>query len=254
MKNLLGLNPIDVEGSDYSAIGVGYSKFVKMGNKFPLLVGKVNSFGIINHKDRIKKNIFGRIDEEKEHLSLYGKTSNIKVKGFLAGVTTLIIGEDIWGPATGFELGQVKKYKKIKTSTNWDFKIKKGHADCIYDIWINKNRKGKCIPSDVEIMVWLDGNFEPPWKEIGEFKDFRVKMEKKIKKSHPHDPGITFAFFPKKRIGKLYFDYKELIDFCAKYLKKDLKNHWIRSIYLGTEFAKNTEVEVKINKAKIDFV
>ena len=35
---------------------------------------------------------------------------------------------------------------------------------------------------------------------------------------------------------------------------KEGRNYYIRSIELGTEFLKNTEVEVKLKKAEIDFV
>jgi len=252
-----GINPIKVEGSSFDAVGYGYSKVVnlkiKNNRSNPILVAKINPFGVKEFKDRIKANIFGRVEEKQNLLSFYAKTSNPATDGWLLGISTIILGEDVWGPKSGFELGQVKNYKKIKTSTKWDFKVKEGFADFVYDIWLNKNKEGGCSKEDVEIMVWLDYNFEVPWKEIGNFKDFRVKYEKKTKDKHPHDLGNTFAFIPKNKNGKINFDYKEMIDFCSKYLKRDLKNNWIRSIYLGTEFSKNTEVKVDLLKANLFF-
>ena len=251
-----GINPIKVEGSSYDA-GFGYSKFVKLKiqnkNSNPILTAKINPFGVKEWKDKTKENVFGRVEEKQNLLSFYAKTSNPEMNGFILGISTIILGEDIWGPQTGFELGQVKNYKRIKTSTKWDFKVKRGFADFVYDIWLNKNRKGGCSGQDIEIMVWLDYNFEVPWKDIGEFKDFKVKYMQKKKEEHPNDLGHTFAFFLKGKKGQKDFDYKEIIDFCSNYLKKDLKNYWIRSIYLGTEFSKDTEVNVNLHRANFSF-
>lgn len=257
--NYLGINPIRVEGSgsSFDAVGYGYSKFIdlKLKNKRykPLIVAKINPFGIKEYKDRTKANIFGKLEEKQNLLSFYAKTSNPESNGWLLGILTIIIGEDIWGPKSGFELRQVKNYNRISVSTKWDFKVSGGFADFIYDIWLNKNKEGPCSEGDVEIMVWLDYNFEVPWKLIGDFKDFKVRYEKKTKDKHPNDLGHTFAFILKNKEGKKDFDYKEMIDFCSKYLKRNLKNQWIRSIYLGTEFSKNTEVNANLYKASISF-
>ncbi len=252
------MKKIKVSGSCFD-VGQGYSKFVRLRNnnnkiENPILIAKINPFGVKEHKDRIKKNIFGKIEEKKNYLYFYSKTSNPKINGFITGVSTIILGKDIWGSEKGLELGKVKKYYQLKTSTSWDFNVSKGCADFIYDLWLNKSRKGICSANDVEIMVWLDSNFEVPWNEIGNFKDFKVKYMIKTKKEHPHDLGHTFAFILKSKTNNFNFDYMGLIKFCEKYLKIKIKDYWIRSLYLGTEFANNTEVKVQLKKAEFNFI
>ena len=151
-----------------------------------------------------------------------------------------------------FEIGQVKNYKKIEISTNWIFKASGGPANFVYDVWITKNKTGELTSDDVEIMIWLDKNKEfNYWEGLGNFKEFNVRFIKKS--SDLNNGGFVFAFVYLDKNSIMRFNLIELISYCKK--KKDkIENYYIKSIELGTEFAKNTEVEVKLKKAEVNFI
>ncbi|MDO8528550.1 MAG: hypothetical protein Q7S06_01500 [Nanoarchaeota archaeon] len=246
-----GLNLIKVEGSKFE-VGYGYSKFVKLkvNNKsyIPILSALINTWGIKNREDRIEKNILGKIEEKKNYLDFSIKCADIEIQNFIAGYPSIRLGESIWGPTNGFELGQVKKYTGMNISTKWEFQVK-GLANFTYDIWLTKNKKGELTKNDIEVMIWLDYNFEPPWKDIGETNDFKIKYVKKD--SNWNNGGHVFAFFSKKS-SKKSFDLIQVINQCKKIIK-NIESYYIRSIDLGIEFSKKTQVEVKLKELNFDF-
>ena len=116
MKHI-GINPIKVEGSKFET-SHGYSKFVKLkfNNKTytPIMDGIANTFGVKDHLDRINKKITIGVKEKEKYLSLHAKSSNIELSNpFIAGGSSIILGNSIWGPYSNFELGKIKDYKKL---------------------------------------------------------------------------------------------------------------------------------------------
>lgn len=246
-----GINRLNVEGKN--SIGYGYSKFINLnveGKKStPLLVAKINPFGIKESWNVLEKQIYAKIEDKKDYLSFYAKTTNPETKGYLCGITNIVLGESVWGPQSNFNLGKVKDYSKILVNTEWEFNSK-GPADLLYDVWLLDK---KLDENHVEIMVLLDHNFEPPFEDFGEFKQFKVKYERKTKENHPYDSGHTFAFILKEKLDQTKFDLIELINYCKKRFR-NMDNFLIKSIDLGIEFSKNTEVEAKVYGADLKMV
>ncbi len=250
MKEFYKLDTIKAEGASFE-LGYGYSKFVKMklnGKRLtPILWCWSNMGGIKNFKDRVKEKVFGKVEEQKTFLKFYGKSKNPELNNpFIVGYSSIKFGKSPWGPKTGVELGKVKNYKKIGFSTRWKFNLKKGHGNFTYDIWLTKKNKLGPEKTDLEIMIWLDYNFTPPYKEIGKTKEFTIKYNRYKGKWHRID------FYLNNKSGKIDLDILELIKFCKKKINM-LDNYYIRSIELGTEFAKNSEVEAKLYELNMDF-
>lgn len=251
----IGINPLKLEGSKLEN-SYGYSKFVKMkiGEKsyFPIITATINSWGIKNYEDKIKKNVYGKIEDSKNSLDFSINCSDVEVNGFIAGYPSIIIGETIWGPFNGFKLGQIKDYKKIKIETKWDFSINKGFANFAYDIWLTKKEDGYLQKKDIEIMIWIDRNFDLPYEQIAETKDYIIKyMYKK-----PGSLGVTnthwFIFLLKDKIKNYDFDIIKLIKECKKKIK-DIDSYYIRSIELGIEFSKDTKANAKLYNLNLEF-
>lgn len=247
----IGINPIKVEGSKFE-IGYGYSKFVtlNLNNKSytPVLNATVNTWGV-DWKEKIKEKVFCRIEEKNNYLSIYSKCGNVEAKKYIAGYPSIKLGESLWGPYNSFSLGKLKEYTSMDISASWDFKTK-GISNLAYDVWLTKNKSNNLTKDDVEVMVWLDYNFEPPWKDFGECGDFKVKYMRKNKDWD--NGGHVFAFFYKKKVKKSSFDLIKLVDYCKKKVKS-LGSYNIRTIELGTEFTKNSEVEARIKKLNFYF-
>jgi hypothetical protein len=246
-----GLNPLSVSGSKFE-LGYGFSKFIsfKLNDKSytPIVSAIVNTWGIKNQEDKIKEKVFGKIQEGKDNLHFSVDCANVEIlDNFIAGYPSIRLGESIWGPSTGFKLGQVKDYKKMNISTKWKFSVD-GFANFAYDIWLTKNREGPIGSEDIELMIWLDYNFDLPHKKLDETKDFIVKYhEKEAGGKH----WLTFLL--KNKNGAARFDLTEIFKICKKKVK-NIDSYYIRSIDLGTEFSKNTQADVKLQKLDFDFI
>ncbi len=258
-NKIYGINPLQVEGSNFET-GYGHSKFVKfkINNKemMPIFSANANVFGS-NREDRTKEKVFCQIKEEKNSLNLYARTSGLNFPRWIGGAPTFRIGEGVWGPQSGLKFKQIKNYKKIQTSIEFNHLIKKGFSDFSYDIWLTKETHPANIfettrEEDVEIMITLNSNFKFPWTKLEENENFIVLYEDKNKNPLARDKGHCICFIQKKKINK--FDILELINLCSKYLKKDLSKHYLRSFDLINEFAKNTETIAKITKLRIDLI
>jgi len=257
-KEYIGLNPLKIEGSKFE-VGYGYSKFVNLkinGKSYvPILSSIINTFGV-DWKDKLKEKVFCKIEEMDDYLSFYTKTTDFQSSlPFIYGAPTIKLGESIWGPSSGFDLGKVKDYKKMDTSIRWDFNVKKGYSDFSYDIWLTKDKKSKnSEKDDVEIMVILSSNFPFPWKKVMETNKFVMQYHNKNSKEWAStDRGHVIVFFLKNKTKNYGFDIKEMIKYCEKYLKASLKDYYIRSIDIINEFSKNTEVEAKLFNLSFDF-
>jgi hypothetical protein len=252
-------NKINFKGSKFEK-GYGYSKFVKLKLKdktsTPILSGIANTFGV-NYKDRNKKNIFCEVKESNNGLDFYSKCNLKNSNSWILAASTIRIGKSIWETDpkfTGFDLGKVKDYKKLMTDINFVAKVRKGFGDFSYDIWLTKDRSfGKAKKDTIEIMIILYKNFDNfLGKIIQETKDFEIRYELKKNKSGGFDNGHTFAFVLKnKKIRK--FDILQLIDYCSKKLKKDLNNHYLRSIDVINEISYNTDMKVILKELNFDF-
>ena len=245
---------LDIEGSRYET-AIGKSKFIKLKkNNQPLnedISSITNLWGVEEDSDRVKDKAFARIKEEENYLIFYGKASNISCK-FVCGYPSIRVGKSPWDKRKLFEIGQVKKYNKIEIFTNWIFEANGESANFVYDIWLTKNEIGGLTSDDVELMVWLDKNKDfKSWKDLGNFNDFNVKFIKKT--PDWNNGGFCFAFIYLNKNNKRKFDLVELINYCKKKIA-NITDYYIRSIELGTEFAKNTEIQVKLKKAEINFI
>lgn len=229
---------------------IGYSKFVNLdlnGEKTkPLLTATINPWGI-NKKDLGKKlKFFAEIKDKTNYLDISIKCKKVGTKG-MAGYPSIIFGQSPWWPSSDIVLNKLKDYKKIKITTKWNFKGN-GFTNFMYNVWLDKKEKGKLNENNVEMMIILDGAFDPPWKELESSKNFKVKYRRKGKDYHR--AGHTFVFFPKTR--KKSFDLIELTDYCKNKIK-GVNEYYLRSIELGSEFTANTEVKVKIYNVNFDF-
>ena len=245
---------LDIKGSKYEST-IGKSKFVILKKNNQILNENISSitnlWGVKKDSDRIKSKVFAGIKENKNYLVFYGKASDIPCN-FVCGYPSIRVGKSPWDKRDFFEIGQVKNYKKIEISTNWIFKASGGPANFVYDVWITKNKTGELTSDDVEIMIWLDKNKEfNYWEGLGNFKEFNVRFIKKS--SDWNNGGFVFAFVYLDKNSIMRFNLIELISYCKKKIDK-IENYYIKSIELGTEFAKNTEVEVKLKKAEINFI
>lgn len=247
---------IKVEGSGSERERIkGNSKFVKLKmNGLPkklFLWTVVNPWGIKNEEDKIKEKIFVKIADEKNGLGFYVKCSDVEIIGpFIAGYPSIRFGSGMFSPSSGLDLGKPKDYKKMLVSAEWDFNVT-GFANLAFDIWLTKEKKGRLDDNDLEIMVWLDYNFGLPYQKVGENENFVIKYHKKSKEeagSHSH----WITFLAKEKSGKNQFDLLELINLCKKKIK-NIDNYYIRSIELGTEFSKKTEVKALVKKLNFDF-
>jgi hypothetical protein len=247
-------NKLDVEGSKYETV-IGKSKFIILKRNNNILDENISSitnlWGVEEDSERIKHKIFAKIMEGKNYLIFYGKSSNIPCKT-VCGYPSIRIGKNPWDNRELFEIGQVKKYNKIEIFTDWIFKANGESANFVYDIWITKNKTGELTSDDVELMVWLDKNKDfKSWKDLGNFKDFNVRFVKKTPKWN--NGGFCFAFIYLNKTNKRKFDLIELINYCKKDIT-NIENYYIRSIELGTEFTKNTEVQIKLKRAEINLI
>ena len=247
-------NKLDIEGSKYEST-TGKSKFVILKKNDQILNENISSitnlWGVEKNSDRIKDKAFARIKESKDYLIFYGKASDILCK-FVCGYPSIRIGKSPWDKRELFEIGQAKKYNKIEIFTEWIFKANGESANFTYDVWITKNKTGELTSDDVELMVWLDksGDFKS-WEDLGNFKEFNVRFAKKG--ANWNNGGFVFAFVYLDKNNKRKFDLIELINYCRKKIA-NIEEYHVRSIELGTEFAKNTEVEVKLKKAEVNFI
>lgn len=251
MKPLIGINPLDVEGSvAYFGKGYGYgiSKFVNIsfnGKKYtPVITGKANTFGI-KHEDRIPKNAICRIKEQKKFLEFYAKSGKVELNNpFIVGISMFHLGNPIWGPNTGFDLGKIKDYKSIKISPKVDFKAIKGHGNFVVDMFLTEKRENKVdFKTGSEIEIWFATSFPPPGEKIAETKDFEIFYQKKTTETQN-----WFNVLPKK-------NSIELLD-VVKAIKKKAKNIYdlnIRSLDTGSEFSTNSEIKTKLYKIDFDF-
>ena len=247
-------NKLDIEGSKYET-AVGKTKFITLKRNNQILDENISSitnlWGVEKDSDRIKNKVFAKIKEDKNSLIFYGKVSNVQCKT-ICGYPSIRIGKNPWDNRDLFEIGQVKKYNKIQIFTNWIFKANGESANFTYDIWLTKNEDGELTSDDIEIMVWLDKNKDVKyWEDLGNFKDFNVRFVKKT--PNWNNGGFCFAFIYLNKDTKRKFDLIELINYCKKEIK-EIENYYIRSIELGVEFSKNTEVQVKLKNAEINFI
>jgi hypothetical protein len=245
---------LDVGGSKFES-SIGKSNFIIFKKNGKILDENITSitnlWGVENNSDRISDKALALIKESNDSLIFYGKASNIKCRN-ICGYPSIRIGKSPWDKRDLFEIGQVKKYDKIEISTHWAFKANGEFANFVYDIWITKNKDGYLTEDDIELMVWLDKNKEfKSWEDFGNFKGFNVRFTKKT--SNWNNGGFIFAFIYLNKNNKRKFDLIKLIDYCKKKIA-NVKCYYIRSIELGTEFAKNTEVQVKLKKAEVNFV
>ena len=252
MKNeYWGLNPLKVAGVSFE-LGYGYSKFVslKINNKkfIPVLWAWPNIFSIAL-EDKTKEKVFAKVEEMADNLNFYGYARDVRILDHhvMIGYPSIKFGKGPWAPENSSEIGKAEKYKKMNILTKWKAHFKRGFANFTYDIWMTKSNKGKPKKDDLEVMVWLDYDHTPPYERIGETKDFIIAIAPPKKFSHHR---IDFYLKNKSRMAK--FDLKELIKICKKSIKS-LDSYYIRSIELGTEFTKNTEVETKLFKLEFDF-
>lgn len=251
----IGINPLKLEGSKFET-SYGYSKFVKMkiGEKSysPIITATINPWGIKNYEDKVKKNVYGKIEDSKNSLDFSINCSDVEVNGFIAGYPSIRVGETIWGPFNGFKLGRIKDYQKIKINTKFDFSIKKGFANLAYDIWLTKKKDDSLQKGDIEIMVWLDRNFDLPYEQIAETKGYVIKYVMK----KPGSPGVInthwFTFLSKNKNKESDFDLIEVIRECRKKVK-NIDYYYIRSIELGIEFSKDTKANAKLYNLNLDF-
>ncbi|HLE06070.1 MAG TPA: hypothetical protein VI790_01855, partial [Candidatus Nanoarchaeia archaeon] len=104
---------------------------------------------------------------------------------------------------------------------------------------------------DIELMVWLDYNFDFPIKTVGEDDKFLIKYIKK--KPMLYLPTYHwFTFLNKNKTGIIDFDLIELFEKCKGLI--NLKDYHIRSIELGNEYSKNTKVKTKLFKVDFNFI
>jgi hypothetical protein len=247
-KKFYGIGTLDVVGNSQE-FGYGYSKFVKLninGKKyFPVLWSWPNFFGI-DYNNR--KGSLGRIKEENSFLRIGGKSNKENLNNsFIAGFPSIKIGTSPWGPKTGIDLGKLEDYKKLEIETKYEVKIKKGYANLTYDIWLTKKREGFPKKGDLEIMLWLKSNFlppTPPYEILGETRDFLIKYKKSKN-------GQRLDFYLKGNKKNFTFDVIDLLKFSKKRVKS-IKGYYLRSIELGTELSKNSEVEAKVYNIKIE--
>ncbi len=247
-------NTLNVEGSKYESV-VGKSKFIVLKRNNKILDENISSitnlWGVEKDADRTKDRAFAKIKEGKNYLTFYGKSADISCRS-VCGYPSVRIGKSPWDKRELFEIGQVKRYNKIEIFTHWIFKAKGEFANFVYDFWITKNKDGYLIEDDIELMVWLDKNKEfRSWNDLGNFKEFNVRFTKKT--LGWNNGGFVFAFVYLNKDNERKFNLIELIDYCKKEIK-NIENYYIRSMELGTEFAKNTEVEVKLKKAQVNFI
>jgi hypothetical protein len=237
------------EAEDYKS-EIHKSKFVFFKNKSkiknPELTFAINPWGIERSFLGDKKKFYAKFEEKKNSLNLSIYCGDVKVKNWLAGYPSIILGQSPWWPSSKIKLKKVKEYKKMNVKIDWNMQAR-GFYNLTYDIWLSKN-KNFSKKDHLEIMVWLERNFEPPWKEIGTFKNFKVKYKKKD--VGEDKGGIVIAFFPNKKIKS--FDIIELTKFCKNKIKK-IENYQFKSIEIGSEFGPKSEIELKIKNIKYDF-
>lgn len=248
------MEKLNIEGSRYEST-MGKSKFIILKRNNQILDENISSitnlWGIEKDSDRIKDKTFAKIEENKNYLTFYGKASDVSCK-FVCGYPSIRIGKSPWDKREFFEIGKIKRYNKIEISTNWMFEAKGESANFTYDIWITKNREGLLTSDDIELMIWLDKSKEfKSWEDLGNFKEFNVRFTKKS--TNWNNGGFVFAFVYLDKSNKRKFDLIKLINYCNKKIT-NIEDYYIRSIELGTEFAKNTEVEVKLKKAEVNFI
>ena len=249
MMNYLGINRVKVEGNRYETMcGISNTLKVRMNGRsyIPLVSVSVNMWGIKNEQDRSK--VFAKIEDSKKGLCFSVRTGDVECPSFVCGYPSLRIGKSPWDKWGGFELGQVKSYGEIKIGTEWSVKIR-GEGNLVYDAWVTKNRTGELTSDDIEIMVWLSFTKKPTyWTFIGECEGLEVYYKRKG--IEWNNGGHVFAFVNNKK--KLEFDLKKLILYCKEKVK-GVEKYWLRTIELGTEFTKNTNVEIKVKKINIGF-
>jgi len=248
------MKKINLKGSNYETAR-GYSKFVKLKlngkEENPNLHMIINNFGV-SREDRLAKKVKCGIVEKKDCLWFYTKAPEIKsTRGFICGMPTARIGKSIWGQDSGFTIGQVKDYSKMRISTDWNFNIKNGFSEFMYNVWLTEKSTGPLTMNGMEIMIVLDKNFDIPWKDLGKFQGFNVRYRKK---DFTRDKGHTFAFLLKDKVKSFDFELLDFISYCMKHIKKKGDDYHIRSIDWGIEFASKTEAELKLKKIKFDFV
>ena len=250
-----GLNPIYVRGSKFE-LGYGYSNFIKLkiNNKIftPIISATANTHGLKDWKDRIKNKVFVGIEEKSKYLSFFADANEFELSGpFIAGYPSIRLGESVWGPTCGFKLGKLKNYSKMGIYSDWKFVIKKGYANLAYDIWLTKGESGPVKKNDIEIMVWLDYNFEVPHEIIKETDIFKLKY---IKKRGGQFDGVNWITFiiKKGKSNNFKFDLLDLINYCKTKIK-NIEDYYIRSIDLGVELSKNTKAEAKLYELNFDF-
>ncbi|MDP3992288.1 MAG: hypothetical protein Q8P79_02145 [Nanoarchaeota archaeon] len=247
-------NSLNIEGSKYEST-IGKSKFIILKKNNQVLDEDISSitnlWGIEKESDRTKDKAFAKIEETKNSLIFYGKASDIQCKT-ICGYPSIRIGKSPWDKRELFEIGQVKKYKKVDIFTSWIFNVTGESANFAYDVWITKNKDGELTRDDVELMVWLDKNKDfKYWGDLGNFKDFNVRYKRKDISWNNGGHVMAFIYLSKKNQRK--FDLIELISHCSKKIA-NIGDYHIRSIELGTEFAKNTEVQIELKKAEINFI
>jgi hypothetical protein len=250
-KEFIGLNPLSVEGARFE-MGYGFSKFVnlKLNNKeySPVIAGWMNTWGFKHQEDRVKEKVYAIIKEQKDCLFFSIDCKDVEITGpFIAGYPSIKLGNSIWGPSTGFELGQIKDYRKMNISAKWDFKVK-GNANFAFDLWLTKDKSGTVKEKDIELMIWIDYNFDLPHEKIGATKDFIIKFKEK-----GFNDAYWITFLANNKKGESNFDLIDIFNECKKKIA-DIEEYHIRSIELGVEFAKNTSAQVNLKKLNLDFV
>ncbi len=247
------INPINLKGFAWESVR-GSSKFVRLKinniNHGPILLARINHWGL-KEEDRNKRRVVSQIKETSKGLLFYSVSKDVDLPRHLVGYPSIIVGRNPWDKFKGFEMGQVKKYKKMDISTQWDFNCK-GYANFVYDVWLTKNREGGLTSNDLEIMVWLNYTKGVDyWEDLGSFGEFNVRYKRKEKDWNKGGHVIAFVYPNNKKFRE--FDLFELIKYCKRKIK-GIDDYWIRSIELGTEFGKNTEVKIKLKKMDMDFV
>ncbi len=230
---------------------IGSSKLINLsinGKKsHPEITAVINPWGVKKEQLGKKENFSASIKEKAKFLEFNVEIGDVETKGYIAGYPSIIIGQSPWWPSADIKFGKISDYKKIEISTEFDF-ITKNNANFTYDVWLDKSKEKGLAKNSVEIMVWLDYKFTPPWESLGEFGGFNVLYKKKGEEFY--GGSHVFAFFSKTKDKKISFDLKELADFCKKKVK-DIKDYNLKSIELGTEFPKNSKIQAKLYKLDI---
>jgi hypothetical protein len=245
----LGINPLNLTGSLHERTD-GVSKFVKLNidgvSYTPIISSVVNHWGINNEESN---KTLSEIKEEKDYLLFHSHSGEVNTPRYLVGYPSIRLGRSPWDKSGGFEFGQVKDYKKINLKTKWDFDCV-GQANFVYDIWLTKNRDGKLTSDDLEVMVWLDYTKGVDyWENIGNFDGANVRYKRKTPEWNNGGHVIAFVYPDNKKKSDL--DLSKIINYCNNQIK-GIDNYWIRSVELGTEFAKNTDVKIKLYKSKLN--